>query len=125
MSKKHLINITKNAWNKIHSILELQNAKGMLFTAESGGCNGFNFDLRLIHEKELEKLKKSKPTMMEHKDVKLYIEPISEMHLFGTTIDFIDEDYSKGIFESKFTYNVDKELASSCGCGVSFMPRNI
>jgi len=123
---KSIIEITKNAWKKMGSIMKKSNNQsGFLFGATSGGCNGFNFDLRLIHEKELEKLKKSKPTMMEHKDVKLYIEPISEMHLFGTTIDFIDEDYSKGIFESKFTYNVDKELASSCGCGVSFMPRNI
>ena len=31
----------------------------------------------------------------------------------------------KEFFESKFTYNIDKKLASSCGCGVSFMPRNI
>ena len=36
-----------------------------------------------------------------------------------------NEDFNKGIFESKFIYNIDKEKASSCGCGVSFMPRNL
>ena len=50
MSKKHLINITKNAWTKIHAILESQNAKGMLFIAESGGCNGFNYKLDLLND---------------------------------------------------------------------------
>ena len=60
MSKRHLINITKNAWTKIHSILELQNAKGMLFTAESGGCNGFNYKLNLINDDDYNKILKKK-----------------------------------------------------------------
>ena len=50
---------------------------------------------------------------------------MSEMYLIGTTIDYVKEDYNKGIFENKFIYNIDKKLASSCGCGVSFMPRNL
>ncbi len=123
---KSIIKITENAWKKMASIMKKSNNQsGFLFGVTSGGCNGFNFDLRLIHEKELKGLEKLKPTVMESDAAKLYIEPLSEMHLFGTTIDFIDEDYSKGIFESKFTYNIDKKLASSCGCGVSFMPRNL
>ena len=40
------------------------------------------------------------------------------------TIDYISEDYSKGQYESKFVFNVDKKFASSCGCGVSFSPKN-
>ena len=47
------------------------------------------------------------------------------MYLIGTTIDFINEDFNKGIFESKFIYNIDKKLASSCGCGISFTPKNV
>ena len=38
----------------------------------------------------------------------------------GTTIDFITEDYSKNIFENKFTFTPQKNLATSCGCGISF-----
>ena len=41
------------------------------------------------------------------------------------TIDYISEDYSKGQYESKFVFNVDKKFASSCGCGVSFSPKNL
>ena len=68
---------------------------------------------------------KMKPSILTNDDVQLYIEPLSEIHLIGTTIDYINEDFSKGIFENKFIYNIDKKLASSCGCGVSFMPRNL
>ena len=47
MSK--IINITKNAWTKLSSILNKSNNKnGFIFGVTSGGCNGFNFDLRLI-----------------------------------------------------------------------------
>ena len=59
------------------------------------------------------------------KDKKVYIDPISEMYLHGTTIDYMKEDYSKKIYENKFIYEVDKDLMTSCGCGVSFSPKNI
>ena len=45
------------------------------------------------------------------------------MYLFGTTIDHISEDYKKGLFENKFVFLPDKNLASSCGCGISFTPK--
>ena len=45
------------------------------------------------------------------------------MFLFGTKIDFIKEDYNKNIFESKFIFIPDKNLATSCGCGISFNPK--
>ena len=45
------------------------------------------------------------------------------MYLLGTTIDYVREDYSENIFESKFVYIPDKNMATSCGCGVSFTPK--
>ena len=42
------------------------------------------------------------------------------MYLLGTTIDYINEDYSKGLYESKFKFNINKDIMSSCGCGISF-----
>ena len=53
----------------------------------------------------------------------MYIDPMSEMFLLGTTIDYIEEDYQKGIYESKFVYKADKDIATNCGCGVSFSPK--
>ena len=123
---KNIINVTANAWKKMGSIIQKSNNKnGFIFGANSGGCNGFNFDLRLIETEEQKEIMKMKPSILKNDDVNLYIEPLSEMHLIGTTIDYINEDFSKGIFENKFIYKIDKKLASSCGCGVSFMPRNL
>uniref|UniRef100_A0A6C0B5A0 Uncharacterized protein n=1 Tax=viral metagenome TaxID=1070528 RepID=A0A6C0B5A0_9ZZZZ len=126
MSRKHLINITKNAWVKIHSILKSQNAKGMLFTAESGGCNGFNYRLDLIDELNYNKLQKNQLALhiLKERDSQVIIDPLSEMFLIGTEIDYMQEDYSKGIFEKKFVFKPDKKLVSACGCGISFNPKN-
>jgi iron-sulfur cluster assembly accessory protein len=123
---KNIIQVTSSAWKKMGSILKKSNNNdGFIFGVTSGGCNGFNFDLRLIEKKDFDEIMKLNPNILTNNNVNLYIEPLSEMHLIGTTIDYIHEDYSKGIFENKFVYNIDKKLASSCGCGVSFMPRNL
>ena len=123
---KNIINVTANAWKKMGSIIQKSNNKnGFIFGANSGGCNGFNFDLRLIETEEQQEIMKIKPSILTNNEVNLYIEPLSEMYLIGTTIDYINEDFSKGVFENKFVYKIDRELASSCGCGVSFMPRNL
>ena len=123
---KNVINVTQKAFEKMNIILQKSNnQKGFIFGITSGGCNGFNFNLNLITDEELKKIEKMKPSIIEDKKVKVYVDPIAEMHVIGTTIDYVKEDFNKGIFESKFIYNVDKEKASSCGCGVSFMPRNL
>ena len=122
---KSIIKITTQAFQKMNKIMKKSdNTNGFLFGVSSGGCNGFNFELKLIETKELETIKKLKPTIMKEDDVNVFIDPMSEIYLFGTTIDYIEEDYAKGIFESKFNYEIDRKLASSCGCGVSFMPRS-
>lgn len=123
---KNIINITQNAFQKMSFILKNSNNNvGFLFGITSGGCNGFNFNLNLMTDDELKKISKMKPNIVEDKDVKVYVDPVAEMHLIGTTIDYVKEDINKGIFENKFVYKVDKKLASSCGCGVSFMPRSL
>lgn len=123
---KNLINITSNAWNKMSSIIgKSNNQYGFLFGVTSGGCNGFNFKLNLMNNSEYESILKLKPNIFNDKDkkVNLYVDPLSEIYIVGTTIDYINEDINKGIFESKFVYQVDKQNASSCGCGISFTPK--
>ena len=66
-----------------------------------------------------------KPSIIEDKANKIIIDPLSEMLLLGTNIDYVSEDYDKNIFESKFIFTPYKKLATSCGCGVSFSPRNM
>tara|TARA_B100001093_G_scaffold179662_1_gene172269 strand:- start:66 stop:467 length:402 start_codon:yes stop_codon:yes gene_type:complete len=118
------ITITDNGWNKIIDIINKSNGNSMLFSAIGGGCNGFNYNLKLIS-------KNSPPnnidtfTMVNNGNVKVYIDPLSELYLIGTTIDYQTEDFNKNIYESKFLFLRDKNSVSTCGCGVSFLPKNI
>jgi len=116
------IQVTKNAWNKMNHILKSSNNRyGFLYSLSSGGCNGFNFELDLLTKKYYDEIIKKKfLTILENEDTKLYVDPIGEMYLLGTKIDYITEDYEKNIFENKFIFEVDKKLMSTCGCGTSF-----
>lgn len=118
------ITITNNAWNKIISIIEKSNGKGMLFSAIGGGCNGFNYNLELI-DKNIIPSKIDSFSNINKNNAYVYIDPLSELYLIGTTIDYQNEDYSKNIYESKFLFLRDKNEVSTCGCGVSFLPKNI
>ena len=117
--------ITGQAWNKMIEVLKKTKKEAFLFSAIGGGCNGFNYDLKTIDKKELEKItdKKFIPPVYQREKYKLVVDPMSEILLTGTTIDYINEDYSKHIFESKFTFTPTKSIASTCGCGVSFSPK--
>ncbi len=119
------IKVTHNAWTKIRDIINKSNNKlGFVYSASSGGCNGFNFELDLLEKEMYDKIIANKYyTVLENKGTKVYIDPVSEMYLLGTTIDYIHEDYYKGQFESKFKFELNKESMTGCGCGVSFSPK--
>ena len=119
------IKVTKNAWNKMSQIIRLtKNQYGFVYSASSGGCNGFNFELNLLKEGEYNKIKNNKfYTVLNDRNTNLYVDPLSELYLLGTSIDYVTEDLSSGEFESKFKFGINKELMTSCGCGVSFSPK--
>ena len=60
---------------------------------------------------------------IEKNGTKVYIDPISEMYLFDTEIDYISEDLKKNMFENKFVFIPDKNKSITCGCGISFSPK--
>ena len=119
------IRVTHTAWTKIRDIIHRSNNKlGFVYSASSGGCNGFNFELDLLEKELYDKIIVNKyHTILEDEGTKVYVDPVSEMYLLGTTIDYIHEDYSKGQFESKFKFELNKESMTGCGCGVSFSPK--
>ena len=116
------VKITQNAWNKINEILcKTKNPYAMIYSASSGGCNGFNFELDLLTNKYYEEISKNKYlTILKNDNSKVYIDPKSELYLLGTTIDYCNEDFTKKIYESKFIYKIDKNMMNTCGCGTSF-----
>lgn len=133
--KKHITTIVKNtpititdtAWKKINNVLEkTKNKQGFLFSANGGGCNGFNYNLSTLSKKEyMNMYKETKFLNYVNKDnIKVYIDPLSEIYLLGTTIDYIEEDFENNIYESKFKFIPEKDKATTCGCGVSFSPKN-
>ena len=117
---KFPINITNSAWEKMGNIIKTQKSHCFYLDVKSGGCGGFSYDMKLFNLEDIEDYKNI--TMLEKGNAKIFIEPTVEMLLIGTTIDFVEENYSKGIFENKFTFTPDKDFATSCGCGVSFNP---
>ena len=121
---KPIIYITPNAITKMINIYNKTSKKYFLFSAKNGGCNGFSYDFKFINYIEYQKLynNKNKPNVITKKNIKVIIDPLSEMFLLGTTIDYIKQDYTNNIFESKFIFIPDKNLIHTCGCGISFTP---
>ena len=119
------ISVTNKAWLKMSEIMrQSKNKFGFIYSATAGGCNGYSFKLGLLHESENSKISSMKYlTILNESETDIYIDPLSEMYLLGTTIDYVNEDYTKGQLESKFVFEVDKDLMSSCGCGISFSPK--
>jgi iron-sulfur cluster assembly accessory protein len=119
------IQITGSAWHKISEILsQTKNTYGLLYSVKTGGCNGFNFELNPLTKNIHQKIKDTKfLTILQNNNSSVYIDPLSEMYLLGTTIDYVKEDFTKKIYESKFIYNADKNLMTTCGCGISFSPK--
>tara|TARA_Y100000389_G_scaffold192867_1_gene220868 strand:+ start:301 stop:708 length:408 start_codon:yes stop_codon:yes gene_type:complete len=115
---KNIVNITKPAWNKIGQVLNKTNKCSFLFSATGGGCNGYNYNFKVIEEDKFNSIinqTKIKPTLIENNGNKVLIDPLSEFLLTGTTIDF-----EETIYESKFNFITNKDTAYSCGCGTSF-----
>jgi iron-sulfur cluster assembly accessory protein len=119
------IHITRGAWTKMSQIIGYtKNKYGFLYSASSGGCNGFNFELNLLDKKRYRDISHQKfHTVLKEKNTKVYVDPVSEMFLLGTTIDYVSQDYSKGEFESRFKFIINKDTMTSCGCGISFSPK--
>lgn len=117
---KSIINVTKSAWKKVDLIIKKSsNVNGMIFSVKGGGCNGFNYNLSTVDNNTNLK----KVSYVQDNINKIYVDPMAEIYLIGTTIDYIEEDFTKGIYESKFKFIPDKDKGSTCGCGVSFSPK--
>lgn len=117
-----IITVTESAWIKLKAISKQLPQSHFIFTAKGGGCGGFNYELRPLQPDDLKESQHH--TTMEQDGVLLTVDPLVEMHLIGTKIDFKSEDFKAGVWESKFEFIPDPKLASTCGCGVSFTPRD-
>jgi iron-sulfur cluster assembly accessory protein len=122
-SIKSPIIVTDSAWNKMKTIYNVSNNKSFLFAASAGGCSGLNYEFKNVDCSVIDTLAKGSAlriSMVNKDGLNVYIDPLSEMYLLDTSIDYISENYDKGVYESKFVFTPNSNLAGTCGCGVSF-----
>ncbi|GAA5077262.1 iron-sulfur cluster assembly accessory protein [Roseibacterium beibuensis] len=81
---------------------------GLRLMVQDGGCAGLKYGMALELERQ------SDDVLIEAGEVTVLIDPESQMHLAGTTIDFITSLEGSGfVFENP-------NANSSCSCGKSF-----
>jgi iron-sulfur cluster assembly protein len=105
-----MINLTANAINAVRTALsDAQGAvQGLRIMVQTGGCAGYKYSMGLVRDPA--------PTdfVVEHDDVRIYVDAESEPHIKGTTVDFVI-----GLENSGFIFN-NPNVGSKCSCGKSF-----
>jgi len=118
LALKAPIKITDKAASHIIKICKESKYSYLYFYASGGGCGGFKYNLKPINKPE-----NIKDTLVHHKGASVYVDRMSELHVLGTTIDYEEKNYSKGIIDEGFKYIPEKDFATMCGCGISFSPK--
>lgn len=105
-----VIEITDNAVNHLREIIESNGEHyiGIRISVGTKGCSGYSYQLDLVQEHS------EKDDLIEKDGVKIYIDPLAFMYIFGTTMDWEEDDLNNGF---KFSNPNEK---GRCGCGESF-----
>lgn len=81
---------------------------GLRVFVQGGGCSGFQYGL------DFDEKPKFGDFEMRFDGLLVYVDPISAMHLEGTSIDYV-----MGISGAGFKFN-NPSAKTTCGCGSSF-----
>lgn len=82
--------------------------QGLRIMVQAGGCAGLKYSMGLVRDAAPDDI------VIDHGDVRLFVDATSEPHLSGTTVDFV-----VGLESSGFTFN-NPNAAGKCSCGKSF-----
>ena len=80
---------------------------GLRVGVRGGGCAGFQYALDFSNVREND-------FVYDMQGLKVYIDPVSAIHLEGTIIDFVSS-----LTESGFKF-INPHARSTCGCGSSY-----
>jgi iron-sulfur cluster assembly accessory protein len=108
----NIIKITKNAGTKLIQIAKQNETKSLLFYVKGGGCNGFNYKFKPLHEEPC-KLDEVVP----YRNINVVVCGKSMLYLMGTTI-----DWKNDIMGESFHFE-NPNAGAKCGCGTSFSPK--
>jgi iron-sulfur cluster assembly protein len=106
-----MINLTDRAASEIKKIKnenKIPQEFGLRVGVKGGGCSGFSYTIGF------EKEPREGDTVIEQKEIKLFIDGKSLFYLNG-----IELDYSGGLEGKGFTFN-NPNAVKTCGCGNSF-----
>lgn len=105
-----MIEITEPARSAIKAAIDGagQPVAGLRLMVQSGGCAGLKYGMALELEAQPD------DTVVDFGEVTVLIDPLSQPHLSGTTIDFVS-----GLEGAGFVFN-NPNARNSCGCGKSF-----
>lgn len=103
------ITVSDRAATQIARIIANENENSMFrVTVEGGGCSGFQYKFELVNAREADDL------AIEKNGVLVLVDPVSQMYMEGSEIDFADE-----LIGAAFKVN-NPNATASCGCGTSF-----
>ena len=86
---------------------DLKSGESLRVGIRGGGCSGFSYVLDFTGHKEND-------FVMDFDGITVYLDPMSAMHLEGTTIDYV-----KSLMGMGFKF-INPSAKKTCGCGSSF-----
>ena len=105
-----MIVLTDSAVNAVRQAFEQAGGEtaGLRIQVDAGGCAGYQYKMGLVSQPEPD------DAIVSTDEVVLYIDPVSQPLLAGTTIDFV-----VALEGSGFTFD-NPNATNSCSCGKSF-----
>ncbi|MCJ1960848.1 HesB/IscA family protein [Novosphingobium mangrovi (ex Hu et al. 2023)] len=105
-----MIVLTDSAQDAVRSAIAKADSApaGLRIQVEAGGCAGYKYMMGLVAEPEAD------DAVVEKEDLKVFIDPVSQPLLAGTTIDFV-----VALEGSGFTFE-NPNASNNCSCGKSF-----
>lgn len=108
---KEILRVTENASVQLKKIIEAapNGTVGVLIDIDKSGCSGYSYKMDFASKNDVKNLE-----YIEHRDVKVYIDPKATIFLLGSEM-----DYSSDKISSRFVFN-NPNAKNQCGCGESF-----
>lgn len=108
--EEYPISLTPKAVDMVREAMEAEQLKGwgLRVFVQGGGCAGFQYGL------DFDEASRPGDFEMDFSGLKVFLDPMSAMHLEGTNIDYV-----MGISGSGFKFN-NPTATTTCGCGSSF-----
>jgi len=106
-SRGPIVDFTKDALVEVVKKIKDKGVAGVRFGLTGGGCAGFAYEFNYADKGE------DADIPIDFGEFTLWLDPMSEMYLEGTTIAWKVEGLNEG-----FEYQ-NPQQSSSCGCGIS------